>query len=89
MITPRTLVCARFGYDWSQWSSDIPGAPNADVGSWLLGACIETMVTPQISVGLGGDYLAVHDANLGGTDVTSFVEDSEMGRVKLRLNYRF
>ena len=89
MITPRTLAYGRFGYDWSQWSSDIPGAPNADVGSWLLGVGIETMVAPQMSIGLGADYLAVHDADLGGTDVTSFVEDSEMGRIKARLNYRF
>lgn len=89
MITPRTLAYGRFGYDWSQWSSDIPGSLNTDIGSWLLGAGIETMVTNHISVGLGADYLMLHDADYGGTDITPQLEDSEMVRIKARLNYRF
>jgi opacity protein-like surface antigen len=84
-----TLLFARAGYDWSQWSSDLPGVDEkADAGSWLVGGGIETMIGENVSLGLGGDYLFPHDVDVEGFDATPFVEDSEMLRIKAKLTWR-
>lgn len=85
-----TLLYMRGGYDWSQWSSEIPGEDEkADVGAWLIGGGIETMVADHWSIGLGGDYLIVDDVEFDGADETAYVEDSETLRIKARLTRRW
>ncbi len=85
----KTLLFARFGYEWSQWSTDL--APDADinVGSWAIGGGIDTMVSEEWSLALEGTYLFVNGVDLEDEDVTSFVEESEAGRIKARLSRRF
>jgi opacity protein-like surface antigen len=83
-----SLISMRAGYEMAQWSSDIPGVGDIDVGSWLLGAGVETMVAEHVSLGIQADYLVPHEVTALGVDVTSFVEDSEQGRVLARLTWR-
>jgi hypothetical protein len=82
-----TLLFARVGYDWSQWDF-AEGVADADVGSWLIGGGVETMISENLSFGLGADYLLVDDVEAAGADYTSVFEDSEMLRVKARLTWR-
>src|SRR5690606_15520730 len=90
-----TLVYVRGGYDWSQWtaSDNHPDSDDveADVGAWLIGGGIETMVSDNWSLGLGADYLMFDD--LSGFDesdaVAKALEDSEAIRIKARLTRRF
>lgn len=83
-----TLLFARVGYDWSQWSSDDPSSEDADFGSWVIGGGIETMISNNVSLGLGADYLIVHDVEAAGEDLSKIFDDSEMLRIKARLTWR-
>jgi opacity protein-like surface antigen len=82
------LVSVHAGYEWAGWSSDLPGAPDIDVTSFVLGGGVETMVTRNVSVGLTADYLIPDQIEAGGTDVTSALEDSEQLRVQARVTWR-
>ncbi len=86
-VYDNTLLFARAGYDWSQWSSDL-GTGTGDVGSWLIGGGIETMISENLSLGLGADYLLVNDVEAASTDLSDLFSDSEMLRVKARLTWR-
>lgn len=81
-----TLLYARAGYDWSQWKAF--EEVDADVGSWLIGGGIDTMIADRWSLGLGVDYLIVDDVDAAGKDLSDIFEDSEMIRAKVRLTYR-
>lgn len=82
-----TLVFGRVGYDWSQWDF-AEGVADADAGYWLIGGSIETMISENVSLGLGADYLIVDDVEAAGADLTEIFEDSEMLRIKARLTWR-
>ena len=86
-----TLAFVRAGYDRSQWTFSASGFgdEDVDVGSWLVGAGIDTMMSDHVSLGLGVDVLMVDDVEAAGKDFTKFVEDSEMIRAKARLSYHF
>lgn len=83
-----SLISARVGYEMAQWSSDIPGVGDIDVGSWVLGAGVETMVAANVSLGIQADYLVPHEVTALGTNVTGLVEDSEQVRVLARMTWR-
>lgn len=88
-----TLLYGRFGYDWSQWTAREPAEDgfvdiDADVGSWLIGGGIDTMIADRWSLGLGVDYLIVDDVDAAGADLSDILGDSEMIRAKVRLTYR-
>jgi opacity protein-like surface antigen len=92
----NTLLFARVGYDWSQWTASrswvgfpaFSAKSETDVGSWLIGGGIETMISENLSLGLGADYLIVDDVEAAGEDLTKIFDDSEMLRVKARLTWR-
>ena len=86
-----TLAFLRVGYDRSQWNISASGLgdEDVDVGSWLIGIGIDTMMAQDVSLGIGVDYLAVNDVEAAGEDFTKLVEDSEMIRAKARLSYHF
>ena len=83
-----SLIYARGGYEWAVWQTDIPGVGDIDFESFVIGGGVETMVSENVSIGLGADYLIPNDVSVAGTNVTSFVEDSEQLRVLGRLTWR-
>lgn len=92
----NTLLYVRGGYDWSQWTfGDAIGEDtDADVGSWLIGAGVDTMVSDNWSIGLGVDYLIVDDVEAADQDLSEMLrgeifDDSEMLRAKVRLTRRW
>lgn len=83
-----SLISGRVGYEVAQWSSDIPGVGDIDVGSWVFGVGVETMIAANVSFGIQGDILLPNEVTALGTNVTDLVEDSEQGRVVARLTWR-
>jgi opacity protein-like surface antigen len=88
VVYDKTLLFARFGYEWSQWN--FLENTDVDVGSWAVGGGIDTMVSEEWSLGLEGTYLFVDSVDVDGIgDVTPYFEESEAGRIKARLTRRF
>jgi hypothetical protein len=85
-----SLVAIHFGYQWSQWTvGDAFGADiQADAGFWVIGPSIETMIDPNWSVGLVGDYGFLDNVEAEGMDLTPVFDETEFGRIKVRLTYR-
>ena len=86
-IFGNTLLYARAGYDWSQWT--VFETEDADVGSLLFGGGIEAMVADHWSLGLGVDYMLVNDVEAAGADLSDLFDDSEMLRAKMALTRRW
>lgn len=81
------LAYGKAGYEWQDWSSDL-FTGSIDIGAIALGGGIEAMINQNDSLGVDATYLMVNDAEVAGTDVTSFVNDSEALRVLARVNWR-
>jgi opacity protein-like surface antigen len=88
MVGKATLISVHAGYDHSAWGSDLFGGDDITVGAVAIGGGIETMITSNVSLGAKVDYLMVYSADVGNTDVTDFIEESEAIRAQLKLTYR-
>lgn len=82
-----TLISVHAGYDWSAWSSDFTDA-DIDVGAFVVGAGIDTMIADHVSLGVKVDYLIADSVEVESHDVTDYVEKSEGLRVLGRITYR-
>lgn len=82
-----TLISVHAGYDWSAWSSDFTDA-DIDVGAYVIGAGIDTMIADRVSLGVKVDYLIADSVEVESHDVTDAVEKSEGLRVLGRITYR-
>lgn len=87
VVGKSTMVSVHGGYDWSRWSSDFVEG-DIDVGSYVVGAGIDTMLAEHVSLGLKVDYLIFNSAEFESHDITDAVEKSEGLRVQGRLTYR-
>ncbi len=88
LFTPATMASLHAGYEWQQWSSDLPGAPDIEATAFAVGGGIDTLIREHVSLGIKVDYLPLDSMDIGGTDVTQFVEESESFRAVARLTYR-
>jgi opacity protein-like surface antigen len=82
-----TLISIHAGYDFSAWSSDFTDA-NIDVGAYVIGAGVDTMIADHVSLGVKVDYLIADSVEVESHDVTDYVEKSEGLRVLGRITYR-
>lgn len=81
------LISVHAGFERAKWSSDLFSG-HATVDSWKLGGAVETMVAPNVSLGLNLDYLRPENVDVDGFDATSLLKDSEQGRALLRVTWR-
>lgn len=88
MVGKATLISVHGGYDYSAWGSDFPIGDDITVGALVVGGGVDTMLSSNVSLGVKVDYLTVYSADVGNTDITSAVEESEAIRAQLRLTYR-
>jgi opacity protein-like surface antigen len=80
------LIYARAGIERAKW--EFAEAIDVDVDSFVLGGGVETMVTSNVSVGLGLDYVTPFNIEADGHDVTDLFEETESFRGTLRLTWR-
>lgn len=86
VVGSATLISVHGGYEWSQWGSDL-GTGDIDVGAFVLGGGIDTMIAPHVSLGAKVDYLVTDSIEVSGFDASDLVE-AESLRATLRLTYR-
>ena len=87
LINRTTMASFHSGYEISKWSTDLSNE-DIDVGAWVIGGGLDTMVSENVSIGLKLDYLIPQSVEAAGFDVTNFVEDSEGLRAQFKLTYR-
>jgi len=92
-----SFVSIHGGYEWQNWTvgnAMLGGETDVDVGAWVIGIGIDTLVAPQLSVGLALDYLffdSIEADGLNGREndsLTAALEDSDALRVKLKTTWR-
>lgn len=86
----QTLISIHAGYEWQNWRLDLDriglGEHDADVGAWVVGGSIETLISRNISAALVVDYLMLDDVN-DDDRLTDALEKSDALRIKLRATY--
>lgn len=89
VVYGSSLVYVRGGYERAIWTSDaFPGLGDITADRFVAGGGIETMISSNISLGVGVDYLVPNNVEVQGIDITSSVEDSEHLRAAARLIWR-
>lgn len=85
-----SLVSFRVGYEWSQWEASGGGDKiEADVSGLVFGGGIETLLAPQVSLGLDVDYVTFTNIEADGIgDLSEILDKSDALRVTLGLKYR-
>jgi opacity protein-like surface antigen len=87
VVWNSTLVYGKLGYEWSKWSI-LDDEADADVESVVLGAGIETMLMPHVSLGLEASYITPLNIEVEGDDITDLLEESESLRVIGKVSWR-
>lgn len=90
-----TLLYVKGGYEWQTWTAgnSTLGEADADVGAWVVGAGIKTLVSPQLAIGLELDYLMFESLDVSGIDdrdndaLSDALEDSDALRVTLKASW--
>jgi outer membrane immunogenic protein len=93
-----TLIYFKVGYDWQNWTvgnSRIfdEREHDMDVGAWVVGGGIKTLVAPQLALGLELDYLFWDSVEVDGNtgrendELNDALEDSDALRVKLKASW--
>lgn len=81
-----SLIYAKAAYEFSSWK--VFETVDSDVESYVLGGGIDTLVGEHVSVGVFADYIVPNTIDIGGTDVTDALEQSESLRAGLKITVR-
>lgn len=87
VVWNSTFIYGKAGYEISKWSI-AEDLAEADVESVVVGGGVETMLMPNVSVGLEANYVVPLSVEVESKDATDLVEESESLRALLRLTYR-
>jgi len=85
VIGKQTMVSLHAGYEWQSWVLDLDREHDADVGAWVVGLGISTLVTSNTALELRADYLMFDDIDVAGLE--RVLEKSDALRVKLKATY--
>lgn len=88
VVGNTTMLYAKFGHEWQKWSA-FEGNFESDVQAWVLGGGGETMLSDNVSLDVGVDYLSLRDAeDVGSFPVDAVFEDSDAVRGMVTIRYR-
>jgi hypothetical protein len=91
LVGKSTKVGLHGGYEWQDWTvgNDRLGfEEDAELGFWVVGASIETLIAANTSLGVKVDYLMLDTADIGRVgDVSDLLEDTEALRVQATVTY--
>lgn len=85
LVGKSTLVGLHAGYEWQDWT--VGNATDAEVGVWVVGVGLQTLISQQTAFGVRADYLMLDDAEVGGFDASDLLEDSEALRIQATITY--
>lgn len=85
LVGKSTLIDLHAGYEWQDWT--VGNSTDAEVGMWVVGVGLQTLVAENTAFGVRVDYLMLDDAEVGGFDASDLLEDTEALRVQATLTY--
>lgn len=89
----NSMISIHAGYEWQNWTLDtrklgLDIKEDATATAFVVGAAFDTLVSPNVSLGLVVDYLIYDGAEIRDTKLDDYLEGSDALRAKLRLSYR-